>query len=446
MEASLPLGSLGEPEAIAILVVCILGVAFFSSAEAAILSVSRIRVRNLAEKGHGRALALQRLVGPKQEAFLGTVLLLSSFLTIIASSIWTVLAFQVLTTRHLASTGGLLVASLMMTFLIVLFGEIAPKTLSVAQAERYSLLVAVPIEGVVAVSAPVVRTFTLLTAGIVRIFGWAFNASHLPQSPFVTDDEIRMLADVGEEEGTIEADENEMIHGVLELGDTRVREIMVPRIDIQCVSAEATLGEALDRIVRTGHSRIPVFRETSDNIVGILYAKDLLPLLVSPNPPEHLPSSYVRPAIYIPESKRVDDLLTEMRRAKNHMVIVMDEYGGTAGLVTIEDILEEIVGEIQDEYDTEEELPVQHQLDGSIVVDGKLPIDEVNELMETDLPTGEFDTIGGFVVGQLGRAPVPGEEVSYDGLRLVVEAVEARRLLRVHIFKRAEEDPGEKAS
>ncbi|MBU6430685.1 MAG: hemolysin family protein, partial [Cyanobacteria bacterium REEB65] len=278
--------------------------------------------------------------------------------------------------------------------------------------------------------------------GLVRVFGKALALTGLPPSPFVTDEEIRMLADVGEEEGTIESDEKEMIHGVLELGDTRVREIMVPRIDMECLSAEATLTEALDLIVRTGHSRIPVFRDTSDNIVGILYAKDLLPLFVSANPPRHLPSAYVRPATYIPESKRVDDLLTEMRRTKNHLVIVMDEYGGTAGLVTIEDILEEIVGEIQDEYDTEEELPIQHQPDGSIVVDGKLAIDEVNELLDVDLPTGEFDTIGGFVVGQLGRAPSTGEEVIYDGLRLVAQEVEARRLLRVHIYRTAPELQG----
>jgi CBS domain containing-hemolysin-like protein len=204
---------------------------------------------------------------------------------------------------------------------------------------------------------------------------------------------------------------------------------------MNCLSADATLEEALQVVISSGHSRIPVYRDTSDNIVGILYVKDLLGLLARADGPRSLPSAYVRPATYIPESKRVDDLLTDMRRMKIHMAVVMDEYGGTAGLVTIEDILEEIVGDIQDEFDTEEDLPVKHQEDGSILVDGRLPIYEVNDLLGADLPTEDFDTIGGFVVGQLGRAPVRGEEVRFDTLRLIADAVEARRLVRVQIIR-----------
>ncbi len=441
MEATLPLGPISGTAGAAILIASLLGVAFFSSSEASILSVSRIRIRNMADKGDRRAVALQRLK-ESHDSLLGTILLLENFLIIIASSIWTVIAAQWLEARQLTTPAGLLGASLVMTFLIVAFGEIGPKTFGATHAERYSLAVALPMEGIVWLAGPLVRLFTFITNNLIKLTSRALRIAAIPHSPFVTDDEIKMLVDVGQEEGTIEADEHEMIHGVLDLGDTYVREVMRPRIDMVCIPADAPLEDVMAAAIDSGHSRIPVFRGTSDNIVGILYVKDLLPLIMKRDRPHHLPTSYVRPATYIPESKRIDDLLTEMRRMKIHMAIVMDEYGGTAGLVTIEDILEEIVGDIQDEYDIEEALPVQHQADGSLVVDGRLPIDEVNELLEVELPTEEFDTIGGFVVGQLGRAPAPGEEVRYDGLRLVAQEVEARRLVRVHIFRENEQTEG----
>jgi len=434
LEATLPLGPISGPAGTAFLIASLLGVAFFSSSEAAILSVNRIRVRNLAEKGDRRALALQKLK-ESHDRLLGTILLLENFLIIIASSIWTVMAGHWLEARHMATPAGLLGASLIMTFVIVAFGEIGPKTFGATHAEGYSLGVSRLMALIVKFAGPLVGLFTFITNNLIRLTSRAFKIASIPHSPFVTDDEIKMLVDVGQEEGTIEADEHEMIHGVLDLGDTTVREIMVPRIDMVCIPADSTLAAAIATAIDSGHSRIPVYRETSDNIVGILYVKDLLLLLTKRDRPHHLPTAYVRPATYIPESKRIDDLLTEMRRMKIHMAIVMDEYGGTAGLVTIEDILEEIVGDIQDEYDVEEDLPVQHQADGSVVVDGRLPIDEVNDLLDATLPTEEFDTIGGFVVGQLGRAPAPGEEVRYDRLRLVAEEVEARRLVRVHIFR-----------
>lgn len=436
MEATVPLDPIPPLPAVVLLTVCLMGVAFFSSSEAAILSVNRIRVRNLAEKGDARAVALQRL-REQHDRLLGTILLLENFLIIIASSVWTVVSSTWLEAWHMATPGGLLGASLLMTLVIVLLAEITPKTFAASYAEAWSLKVSRVILACVWFSGPVVKGFTFCSNALIGMLRNLFGLRPEAATPFVTDDEIRMLADVGHEEGTIETDENEMIHGVLELGDTTVREIMVPRIDMNCLSADATLEEALQMVISSGHSRIPVYRDTSDNIVGILYVKDLLSLLARTDRPRSLPSAYVRPATYIPESKRVDDLLTDMRRMKIHMAVVMDEYGGTAGLVTIEDILEEIVGDIQDEFDAEEDLPVKHQEDGSILVDGRLPIYEVNDLLGADLPTEDFDTIGGFVVGQLGRAPIRGEEVRYDTLRLVADAVEARRLVRVQIIREA---------
>lgn len=435
MEATIPLGPLGGSTGIVILVLAVLGVAFFSSSEAAIISVNKIRIRSLAEKGDPAAKAVQRLFA-KHDRLFGTILMLENFLIIIASSIFTVLAtafFELNYPEH--KEIAILAASLMMTVIIVLFSEITPKTFAAQNAERYSLWVARPMELIVALAWPVVWVFTSITNGVLALINTLFRRNLTLATPYVTEDEIRMLLDVSQEEGQLEEEETEMMRSIMDLDQTTAREIMVPRIDIVTLSEDATFDEAIMVALKEGHSRIPVYRESSDNIIGVLYVKDLLAFLQADERPRQLPSAYIRKAYYVPESKRVDELLTEMRREKIHMAIVMDEYGGTAGLVTIEDILEEIVGEIQDEYDAEEALPVQHQSDGSVLIDGRLSIYEVNELLDVNLPTEEFDTIGGFVVGLMGRPPAMGEEVAFETLRLVAEQVEQRRLVQVRIIR-----------
>ncbi|MGE5706952.1 MAG: hemolysin family protein, partial [Bacteroidota bacterium] len=348
-------------------------------------------------------------------------------------SLFTLMATEFFKSRGSAGELGMLLASLTMTVLIVLFGEITPKTFAAQNAEPYALIVAQPLTAVVWLASPLVRLFTSITNVFVRFFNRGFRSEHAI-TPFVTEDEIRMLVDVGHKEGVFEQEETEMIHSVIELGDTTVREIMVPRMDITALSAEATFDEVIKTSIDEGRSRIPIYQETSDNIIGVLYVKDLLEFLRTGERPFCLPTELIHPAFYVPETKRIDDLLKEMRRAKIHLAIVIDEYGGTAGLVSIEDILEEIVGEIQDEYDSEE-LQVETLDDGSMLIDGKLPIDEVNELFRVKLPTEEFETIGGFVVGLLGRAPTLGEEVTFQQLRIVIDSVEQRRLSRVRIWR-----------
>lgn len=431
MEGSVPLGPVDELTGFGVLLLCLLGIGYLSSSEAAIISVNKLRIASLAEKGSRSAQAVQRLVAQTDRLF-GTILLLENALIVIATASFTVLA-----TRYLPSDESewpLAVASLGMTFVVVVFTRIAPKTFAAQHSERYAMLVARPMLALMALASPAVRAVTGLTNALVALTNRVLRMGDARLAT-ATRDEIRMLVDVGQAEGDLASDETEMIQSIFELGHTTAREIMVPRIDMVTLSDEATFEAALHLALTEGLSRLPVYHESLDQITGILYVKDLLAFLTTDERPRRLPRTFLRPAYFIPESKRVDDLLRDMRRDRLHMAVVMDEYGGTAGLVTIEDILEEIVGEIHDEYDDVAAGPIEPQPDGSIVVDGGLAIHELNEALSIRLPDTEFDTVGGFVVGLFGRAPAPGESVVYQRLFLVAESVKARRLTRVRIYR-----------
>ena len=433
MEATLPAAPVPVSTGLILFAICLLGIAFFSSSEASIISVNKIRLRNLAEKGTPNALALQRLF-LKHDRLFATILLLENLLLITASSVGSWMILQVLEGK-LPPVPLAVLTVLAVTAVVVLVGQLIPKTFAAQNSEAYALAVAPPLETIVRMAWPVVWGFTTVSTLFLGAVNRMLGKEPVQATSYLTPDEIRMLVDVSQEEGILEQEESQMIRSIIELGDTTVREIMVPRIDMVALPEDATFDEAVTVAIHDGHSRIPIYRDSSDNIIGVLYVKDLLAFLQADERPHLLPTAYVRPAYYIPESKPVDALLEEMRRAKIHLAIVMDEYGGTAGLVTIEDILEEIVGDIQDEYDAEEQLAIQHQEDGSVLVDGMVPIDEVNDLLNVDLPTEDFDTLGGFVVGLLGRAPKPGEEVTYGKLRMIAHEVDHRRLVRVQIYR-----------
>jgi CBS domain containing-hemolysin-like protein len=255
----------------------------------------------------------------------------------------------------------------------------------------------------------------------------------MPKGPFVTEEEIRHLVDVAEEEEEIEEDERELIHSVFEFGDTTVREVMVPRPDMVTVPSGAVLDEALNIIIEAGYSRIPIFQGDNDNIIGLLYAKDLLKALHEGKKDMRV-AQLGRGPTFVPEQKKVSELLREMQEQHVHMAIVVDEYGGTAGLVTIEDLIEEIVGEIVDEYDKEEPL-VEPLGNGVIRVDAKMPIDEINELLDVELPHEEWNTVGGLVFGLLGRVPQEGESVRFDGIDFKTERITGRRIQKVIVSK-----------
>jgi len=255
----------------------------------------------------------------------------------------------------------------------------------------------------------------------------------------VTEEEIMTLVDAGQEEGVIEAEEKAMIYSIFQFGETAAREVMVPRIDIVALEIDTPLDEALQVVIAAGHSRIPVYRDTIDNVQGILYAKDFLELWLPDSSKgieeagrDRTLESLLRPAHFVPESKMLDDLLADLQQRKVHIAIVVDEYGGTAGLVTIEDILEEIVGEIQDEYDSEE-AAYQQVGEGEYIFNARIDLDDVNRLLGTNLPTEQGDTLGGLIYSQLGKVPAPGDVIKFDGYSIEVISVVRRRIQNVRV-------------
>lgn len=278
--------------------------------------------------------------------------------------------------------------------------------------------------------------FVQVLIGLMAIFLWVLRGfSREKKEPSdgaisVTEDELKTLVDAGQEEGIFEKGERRMIYSIFQLGETLAREIMVPRIDMLALDVSTPLFDAVDAFLRSGHSRVPVFEESVDNTLGLLYAKDLLRVWREGNQLESL-RELLRPAYFVPEAKKVDELLTEMQSQRVHMAIVVDEYGGVAGLVTLEDIVEEILGEIRDEYDQAEESPYQILSDGEYLFQGRVDLDDFNEIMGSDLPKDEADTIGGLIYSQMGRVPDAGDTVRQDNMLLTVEQVSGRRIRKV---------------
>jgi CBS domain containing-hemolysin-like protein len=318
-----------------------------------------------------------------------------------------------------------------MTFLIFVFAEVTPKTYALQRPERAALLAARPVYILGRLLQPLGRLL-IVVSNVAMV---VLPGRGMPKGPFVTEEEIRHLIDMAEEEEEIEEEERVLIHSVFEFGDTVVREVMVPRPDMVAIRAEATVDQALETIVKAGYSRIPIYEGDTDNITGVLYAKDLLRKTARAGGGTKV-ATLGRAPLFVPEQKKVAELLREMQQQRVHMAIVVDEYGGTAGLVTIEDLIEEIVGEIVDEYDQEEPL-VEPIDEGTMRVDAKMPIDEVNELLGVELPHEEWDTVGGLVFGLTGRVPTVGEAVQFDSLEFRTERVTGRRIQKVVITKLA---------
>lgn len=282
---------------------------------------------------------------------------------------------------------------------------------------------------------PLARAIALLMRPLLALPARLSNLSGEPkQLVTITEDELRSFVDASQREGVLEKDERQMIFSIFEFGDTLVREIMVPRIDIFALDEETPIEKVADALLESGYSRVPVFRDNIDNIVGLLYAKDLLRVWRTPQQIKSL-RELVRPAYFVPEAKKLDDLLAEMQGGRIHIAIVVDEYGGVAGLVTMEDMMEEIVGEIQDEYDHGEELSYQKADNGDLIFHGRINLDDFNEVMGSHLHSEDADTLGGFLFGRIGRVPKVGERVEEDGLILIIEQIVGRRIRRVRTQK-----------
>jgi putative hemolysin len=309
----------------------------------------------------------------------------------------------------------------------LIFCEITPKTAAVQNPLRVARMMVGLVRGATWLLRPIVRLLSTITNFLVRLLGG--QAVH--RGPFVTEEELRLLVTVGEEEGVLEEEETEMIHSIFEFADTTAREVMIPRIDMVTLESDATVDEAVDVALQGGFSRIPVYEEDIDNIIGVLYTKDMLKQLREGH--NTLPiRNFVRPAYFVPETKKLDDLLREIRQKRVHMVIVVDEYGSVAGLVTIEDLVEEIVGDIQDEYDREEKLYEQVSKD-EYIFDAKISIDEFNDVMDMDLEDEDYETLGGFLYAQLDKIPTVGDAITYKGLEFTVLTTRGRRITKVRV-------------
>jgi putative hemolysin len=435
---NLPLGEL------LVIVLLTLLEGFFVAGEIALVSIRRSRVEQLVDEGRPGARRVRRLLD-EPGRFLAVSQLGLTVIGFFASAYAAVSLVESLKglIAPIAGTSAqgiaLVIVTILLALFTIVFAELVPKTLALANAERVAIALSLPIEFLARALSPLIALLTGITSTIAKAFG--ANVSNEAQ---ITAEELRLIVERGGEQGVLEAEEEQMINAVIELGSRRVHEVMVPRIAMATIQATATFDEAIETIVEHGHSRIPVYDESVDEILGILYAKDLLPFLRESAGPRPDLRTLLRTPVYIPESMTVDDLLHEFQRRKVHLAIVLDEYGGTAGLVTIEDLLEEIVGEIQDEYDVEEPMVVRLS-DDEARLDGRASVDDLAELFDTNLgleDEDEYDTVGGLIYHRIGGVPTPGDRVEVDGLTLTVESTDGRRVGKVLAVRRRDENGG----
>jgi CBS domain containing-hemolysin-like protein len=400
--------------AVALLFVVLAGA--LAMVETAIARTSRVRADALLRDGRRGS---ERLVALASDAprYLNVVLLLRLAFELTAVAIVTTIVVD----AREADTGRwsiLIAAALMVVVSFVLVG-VAPRTIGVQHSDTVALAAAGAVIWLTRLFGPLPKLLILVGNAVTPGRG-------LPAGPFANEAELRDLVDLAEQGQVIEEGERDMIHSVFELGDTLVREVMVPRPDIVFIERGKTVRQALNLALRSGFSRIPVIGESPDDVLGVTYLKDLVRKTQDARADDARVEDCMRPAAFVPDSKPVDELLREMQTGQIHMAVVIDEYGGTAGIVTIEDILEEIVGEIADEYDREVP-PVEQVSDGAIRVTARLPIDEVNEMYGVSLPCEDVDTVGGLLASTLGRVPIPGATVTLEGLTFVAESAKGRR-------------------
>ena len=418
-----------------LLVIFTLASGFFSLARTALVNSHRSKLRQLAEEGV-RGAAWAERVAENSARLLITVQFGRTLCNLLAAVVAAVAFYPPLAAwlgralgPNLASGVTVLVLSSVVAVLLLVFGDKFPEALALRNPEGLSLRLAWTVHLFSIPFAPVVR----LAIRVSQAAAGSPSGEHA-SAALITEEEIKTLVDAGQEEGVIEEEEKAMIYSIFRFGETATREVMVPRIDMIAVEINTPPAQALQVIVDAGHSRIPVFQDNIDNIQGILYAKDFLELWLNPEieSRDRPLESLLRPAYYVPESKMLDDLLADLQSRKVHIAIVVDEYGGTAGIVTIEDILEEIVGEIQDEYDSEED-SFRVVSEDEYIFNARIDLDDVNEMLGSELPTEQGDTLGGFIYSQLGKVPAAGESIQFDGFTIEVMSVVKRRIKHVRV-------------
>lgn len=404
-----------------ILFILLLLSAFFSSAETALTTVSKIKMRSLADDGNKRAATVLDITENHSSKMLSAILIGNNIVNLYAASLTTTLAY---------SLGGYMVsiATGILTVAILIFGEITPKNAATINSGKLALAYIPVIKVFMTVMTPVIFIVNLMARGVLFLFRIDPNA----KNNTMTEDELRTIVDVSHEDGVIESEEKEMIYNVFDLGDARAKDVMVPRVHVTFADVNSTYHELLEIFKEDKYTRLPVYEDTTDNVIGTINMKDLL---LFENREHFHVRDILREAYFTYEYKSISELLVEMRDASFNIAIVLDEYGETAGLITLEDILEEIVGEIHDEYDENEESFIQKLNDREYMVEGSLSLDDLNDRLHLELKSEDYDSLGGFLIQHLDRLPETGDEfTTEEGLRMVVERLDKNRVELVHVY------------
>ena len=412
----------GVPIQTAAVLILVLLSAFFSSAETAMTTVNKIRIQSLAEQGNRNAILLNKVISNSGK-MLSTILIGNNIVNMAASALMTTLTIQVFGNLYVGAATGILTLS------ILVFGEITPKTLASIHSEKFALAYAKYIYALMFLLTPAVFFVGKLSNAIMALLGVDPNA----KTNIMTEHELRTLVNVGQEDGVIENEEKQMIYNVFDFGDSTARDVMIPRIDMCFVDVNATYNELMEIFKEDMHTRFPVYEDNTDNVIGIINMKDLL---LYPHDQNFSIRSILREPYFTYEHKATADLMIEMRKASLNLAIVLDEYGATAGLVTLEDLLEEIVGEIRDEYDEDEEEDIREIQKGrEYVASGSAKLDDINDALHIQLESEDYDSIGGYIIEQLDCLPTQGQSVTLDsGIRLVVDDLDKNRIEQVHIW------------
>lgn len=403
-----------------ILFILLLLSGYFSSAETALTTVNKIRMRSLAEEGNKRARTVLEITEDSGK-MLSAILIGNNIVNLSAASLTTSLAY---------SLGGSAVAfaSGLLTVLILLFGEITPKTMATIHAEKMSLIYAPVIHIFMKLMTPLIFIINSLSLGVLFLLRIDPN----DKNRAMTETELRTIVDVSHEDGVIESEEKEMIYNVFDLGDAKAKDVMVPRVHVTFADVDSTYEELIEIFREDKFTRLPVFEETTDNVIGTINMKDLL---LFDNKKEFHVRDILREAYFTYEYKNISELLVEMRQASFNIAIVLDEYGETAGLITLEDLLEEIVGEIRDEYDENEEDFVEQIGEREYIIEGSINLEDLNDRLNLDLSSDDYDSLGGLIIEHLDRLPEAGDEVTTEeGIRMVVETLDKNRVEKVHVY------------
>lgn len=415
------MGSTENVLQIVLLVFLLAGSAFFSASETALMSLSKIRIRYMEDEGVKGAKLVASLI-EKSSDLLSSILVGNNIVNIAATSVSTALFMSIFGSQ------GVAIATAVMTVLVLIFGEITPKTIAANSPEKVALLVSKPINLIMKIAKPLVWVFNLLTGIIFKLMGIDNDGV----KPFITEEELKTMVNVSHEEGVLEMEEREIINNVFQFGDMQAKEAMVQRLDMVAVNIEDSYDEIIEMFKSEKLSRLPVYEESIDDIVGILNVKDII--FLSDEEIENFDiKDYIREAFFTYEFKKITQLLEEMKKEKSQMAIVVDEYGGTAGLLTIEDLVEVIVGDIDDEYDEEEEEIVKVS-ENEYLVEGSTKIIDVNETLGINLESEEFDSIGGFIIGYLKHIPEENELIEVENVKFNIESIDKNRINKIRIF------------